>query len=155
MFDILTNLTELGVVTAEGDQLFTDGAASVGLPLALLGVAHHPLHLVTARQSAVGVSALTRVHQALYTALDAELPRLLRVAGGGSLASSAVKIEAELLHLVGVAVLLIARHAQVKVVTDCTVVPGLNGLGTGVAGVHKFILTLKENVLQVYKILLK
>ena len=78
---ILTHLTELGVVAAEGNQLFTDGAAPVGFPLALLGVADHPLHLVTAGQTAVGVPALTRVHQALDAALDAQLPRLLRIAG--------------------------------------------------------------------------
>ena len=128
MFNILTDLTELGVVAAEGYQLFTDGAASVGLPLALLGVADHPLHLVTARQPAVGVPALTGVHQALDAALDAELPRLLGVAGGRRLASSTIEIKAELLHLVGMSVLLVARHAQVKVVTDRAVIPGLHGL---------------------------
>ena len=94
MLNILTNLTELGVIAAEGYQLFTDGAASVGLPLALLCVAHHPLHLVTARQPAVGVPALTSVHQALYAALDAELPRLLGIVGGRRLASSTVEIKA-------------------------------------------------------------
>ena len=87
---------------------------------------HHPLHLVAARQPAVGVPALARVHQALDAALDTELPRLLRVAGGGSLTSSTVKIEAELLHLVGMAVLLVARHAQVKVVAYRAVIPGLH-----------------------------
>ena len=114
------------MVATESNELFADGAASVGLPLALLGVTHHPLHLVAARQPAVGVPALARVHQALDAALDTELPRLLRVAGGGSLTSSTVKIEAELLHLVGMAVLLVARHAQVKVVAYRAVIPGLH-----------------------------
>ena len=133
------------MVAAEGDQLFADGTASICLPLALLGVTHHPLHLVTARQPAVGVSALAGVHQALDAPLDAELPRLLRIAGGGRLASSAVKIKAELLHLVRMSVLLVARHTQVKVVTDSAVIPGLHRLGTSVAGIDKFILTLEEN----------
>ena len=75
-------MTELGVVAAEGNQLFTDWAAPDGFPLALLGVADHPLHLVTAGQAAVGVPALTRVLQALDTALDAQLPCLLKIAGG-------------------------------------------------------------------------
>ena len=44
----IIDLANLSVVSAEGDELFADGAASVGLPLALLGVADHSLHLVTA-----------------------------------------------------------------------------------------------------------
>ena len=75
-------LTELGVVRAEGNQLFTDWAAPDGFPLALLDVAEHPLHLVTAVQAAVDVPALTRVLQALDAALDAQLPCLLKIAGG-------------------------------------------------------------------------
>ena len=75
-------MTEHGVVAAEGNQLFTDGAAPDGFSLALLGVAEHPPHLVTAGQVAVGVQALTCVHQALDAALDAQLPCLLRIAGG-------------------------------------------------------------------------
>ena len=75
------------MVAAEGNQLFTDGAAPDftiydGFPLALPGVADHPLHLVTAVQAAVGVPALTRVLQALDAALDAQRPSLLRIAGG-------------------------------------------------------------------------
>ena len=80
-------LTELGVAAAEGNQLFTDGTAPDftiydGFPLALPGVAEHPLHLVTAVQAAVGVPALTRVLQALDAALDAHRPSLLRIADG-------------------------------------------------------------------------
>ena len=69
------------MAAAEANQLFTDGAVPVDFPFALLRVAEHPLHLVTAGQAAVGVQALTRVHQALDAALDAQLPRLLRIAG--------------------------------------------------------------------------
>ena len=62
------------MVAAEGNQLFTDVAAPFGSPLALLGaeVADHPLHLVTQGQTAVGVTALIRVLQALDAALDAQ-----------------------------------------------------------------------------------
>ena len=70
------------MAAAEGNQLFTDWAAPDGFPLALLGVAEPPPHLVTAGQAAVGVPALTRVHQALDAALDAQRPSLLRIAGG-------------------------------------------------------------------------
>ena len=58
------------MIAAESDQLFADGAAAVGLALAGLGVAHHPLHLVAAGQAAVGVAALARVHQRLDAPLD-------------------------------------------------------------------------------------
>ena len=58
------------MVAAEGDQLFADRTAAVGLALAGLGVAHHPLHLVAAGQAAVGVAALARVHQRLDAPLD-------------------------------------------------------------------------------------
>ena len=119
-------LAELGVVAAESNQLFTDGTTSVGLPLALLGVTDHPLHLVTARQSAVGVSALAGMDEALDAPLDAQLPRLLGVAGRHSLTPTPVKVKAKLLHLVGVAVVLVAGNAEVEVLADGAVVTGLH-----------------------------
>ena len=106
----ISYLTKLGVVAAEGDELFADGAAAVGLPLALLGVGHHPLHLVTAWQSAVGVSALAGVDEALYAPLDAQLPRLLGVARRHRLPAAPVQVEPKLLHLVRVAIVLVAHH---------------------------------------------
>ena len=90
------------MVGAEGNQLFTDWAAPDGFPLALLDVAEHPLHLVTAVQAAVDVPALTRVLQSLDAALDAQRQNLLII----------VKIKAEILHLVRMSVPLVARHAQ-------------------------------------------
>ena len=119
-------LAKLGVVAAEGDELFADGAAAVGLPLALLGVRHHPLHLVAAWQAAVGVSALAGVDQALYAPLDAQLPRLLGVARRHRLPAAAVQVEPKLLHLVRVAIVLVAGHTQVKVLANGAVVPGLH-----------------------------
>ena len=70
-------LTELGVVAAEGKQLFTEVAAPFDFPLTLLGVADHHLHLVTPGQAAVEVPALTRVLQSLDAALDAQRQNLL------------------------------------------------------------------------------
>ena len=137
-----TYLTKLGVVAAESYQLLADGTTTIGLPLALLGVAHHPLHLVAAGQAAVGVPALAGVHQALDAALDAQLPRLLRVAGGRSLPAATVKIEPELLHLVRVSVLLVTADAEIEVVTHGAVVSGLHRLGAGVAVVHELVLAL-------------
>ena len=114
------------MVTAEGNELFADGAAPVGLPLALLRVRHHPLHLVAAWQATVGVPALAGVDEALDASLDAQLPRLLGVAGRHSLTPTRVKVKAKLLHLVGVAVVLVASHTEVKVLADGAVVPGLH-----------------------------
>ena len=114
------------MVAAECDELFADGAASVGLPLALLCVGHHPLHLVAAWQSTVGVSALACMDEALDAPLDAQLPRLLRDACRNSLAPAPVKVEPKLLHLVGVAVVLVASHAEVKVLADGAVVSRLH-----------------------------
>ena len=134
------------MVAAEGDELFADGAAAVGLPLALLGVGHHPLHLVTAWQSAVGVSALAGVDEALYAPLDAQLPRLLGVARRHRLPAAPVQVEPKLLHLVRVAVVLVAGHTQVKVLANRAVVPCLHGLGASVAVVHKLVLALSNTM---------
>ena len=120
------HLAELGVVAAESNQLFADRTSSVGLPLALLGVTDHSLHLVTARQPAVGVSALTSVDQALDTPLDTELPRLLRVAGGWAVTAWVTEIKAKLLHLVWVTVLLVALDTEIKVLADGAVVASLH-----------------------------
>ena len=111
------------MVATESDQLFTDGTPAIGLPLALLGVADHPLHLVAAGQATVGVPALAGVHQALDAPLYAELPRLLWVAGGRGVAARVAEIKAELLHLVYVTLLVVAGHAQIKVITHRAVVP--------------------------------
>ena len=119
-------LAELGVVAAESNQLFTDGTTSVGLPLALLGVTDHPLHLVTARQTTVGVPALAGVHQALDAPLDTQLPGLLRVAGGRGVTARVSQIEAELLHFVRMSVLLVAANTEIKVFTDGAVVASLH-----------------------------
>ena len=43
----ISYLTKLGVVAAQRYQLFTYGTTSIGLSLALLGVADDSLHLVT------------------------------------------------------------------------------------------------------------
>ena len=46
----MSNLAEFGMVAAEGNQLFADGTAAVGLPLAGLRVGHDPLHLNNRQQ---------------------------------------------------------------------------------------------------------
>ena len=122
----LSYLAELGVVAAESNQLFTDGTTSVGLPLALLGVTDHPLHLVTARQATVGVSALAGVDQALDAPLDTQLPGFLRVAGGRGVTARISEIEAKLLHFVRMSVLLVAANTEIKVFTDGAVVASLH-----------------------------
>ena len=72
MFNVLTEmyrtfglLTYFGMVTAERNQLFAYGATSIGLAFALTGMRYDPLHFVTAWGAAIGIAALTRVHQAI------------------------------------------------------------------------------------------
>lgn len=67
------------MVAAQRDELLADGTTAVGLSLALLGVGHDSLHLVTRRRPAVGVSALARVDQALDAARDGILAVVVRV----------------------------------------------------------------------------
>ena len=88
----LVLLAVLGVVAAQGDELLADGAASVGFPLAALGVLHDPLHLLAGRQRAVGVAALAGVHQGLDAALDAQAARVSWALGGRGLLAVALVI---------------------------------------------------------------
>jgi hypothetical protein len=69
----------LCMVAAQGNELLAYRTATVGLSLANLCVLDYSLHLLTARQSAVGVSALTSVHQRLNTSLNGELSRFLGI----------------------------------------------------------------------------
>lgn len=68
----LVLLAVLGMIAAEGNKLFANGAPTIGFPFAAFGVLHNPLHLLAGRQGAVGVAALTGMHQRLDAALDAQ-----------------------------------------------------------------------------------
>ncbi len=68
----------------------------------------------------------------------------LRIISGGRIAATAVQVKAQPLHLVGMAVLLVAGHAQVEIVADGAVVARLHRLLAGVARVHKLVLTLQH-----------
>ena len=87
----------------------------------------------------VGIPALAGMDQA-------HLHCLLGVARGHCLAAAPVQVEPELLHLVRVAVVLVARHTQVKVLAHGAVVPRLHGLGARVAVVHKLVLALSNTL---------
>lgn len=65
------------MITAERNQLLANGASTVGLPFAYLGVLHHSLHLLTRRQSTVGISALARVNEGVDATLNRQLACLL------------------------------------------------------------------------------
>lgn len=69
-------LAVLGVVAAEGDELFADGASTIGFPFAAFGVLYDPLHLLAGRQGTVGIAALAGMYQRLYAALDAQAARV-------------------------------------------------------------------------------
>ena len=141
-------LAQLRMVAAQRDQLLTDLAAAVLLALAVLGMADDALHLVARGQAAVGVAALARVHQRLDAPGDglfARLDRVGRVGAVGRVGTAAVvQVEAEAFHLVQMALVVVAGHAQVKVVADGAVVPGLHRLFAVVARVHKLVLALEK-----------
>lgn len=110
----------LGMVAAQRDELLANWTPAVRLPLAVLRMLNHSFHLLTARQTTVGVAALTSVHQRLDAPLDRLLPGFLRI---GLLdigrRRTVVQIETELLHLVRMANLVLAREAQIEVLEMC------------------------------------
>lgn len=107
-------LTVLGVIAAESDELFANGAASVRLALAALRVLHDSLHLGAARQTTVGVATLAGVQQRRNAAVDGLLARF-RTLLVVSAASVFVEAQTKLLHVVVVTNIFVANHAQVKV----------------------------------------
>ena len=69
----------------------------------------------------------------------------LRIVGCRRFCGPAVQIKTELLHFVSVALLLVATHAQVKVIAHGTVEARLHALLAVVAVVHKLVLALETN----------
>ena len=114
------------MIATQSNQLFTDGTTSIGLPLALLGVTDHSLHLVTAGQATVGISALTSMNQALDTSLNTEFSSFLRIGGIGGLTTPTIKIKSKFLHVVRMAFLLITSNTKIKVITLSTMISGLH-----------------------------
>lgn len=115
-YQALSLLAMLGMVAAQRDELLANRTPAMRLPLAVLRVLNHSFHLLTARQATVGVAALTSVHQRLDAPLDGLLPGFLRI---GLLdigrRRTVVQIETELLHLVRMTDLVLAREAQIEV----------------------------------------
>lgn len=109
-------LTVLGVVAAEGDELFAYGTATVGLPLAVLGVLDDELHLLAGRQTAIGIATLARVHQGLDASLNGLFARLLRIRLFEiGRRRAIVQIESQFLHLVRMSNLLLAHRTEIKI----------------------------------------
>lgn len=91
----LVFLAVLGVVAAEGNKLFADGASTISFPFAAFGVLHNPLHLLAGRQGTVGIAALTGMHQRLDAALDAQATRVSWALCGCSLLVVTLIIQAK------------------------------------------------------------
>lgn len=109
-------LTVLRVIATECDKLLANGASSVGLALAVLRMLDNELHLLARWQAAVGIATLAGVRQRLDATLDGLLAGLLWI----SLLvirqrRAVVDVEAELLHLVLMANLLLAHDTQIEV----------------------------------------
>lgn len=56
-------LAVFGMVAAQSNELLADGTTTVGLALAAFRVLNDSLHLLAGWQGAVGIAALTCVHQ--------------------------------------------------------------------------------------------
>ena len=104
-------LTQFSMIAAQCYQLFTDWAAAICFPLALLGVAYYSLHLVTAWQPTVGVPTLARMHQTLDTPLNAQLPSLLRITCWSNFSTSSIQIKTKFLHFMWMPIFLITCDA--------------------------------------------
>lgn len=113
----------LGMVTAQGNELFANGTAAVGLAFTRSRMCHNSLHLLTRRQTTIGVATLARMNQRLDAALDGQFARFLWIGLFGiRRRRTVVEIETQLFHFVVMAIFLVARNAQIKVVANGTVI---------------------------------
>ena len=143
-YGALVLLAVFGMVAAQSNELLADGAATVGLALASLGVLHHTFHLLAGRQGAVGIAALAGVDQGLNAALNAEaagVPGALS-GSGRCVVALVVQAQAQLLHLVFMALSVIAGDTQVVVLADGAVEACLHAGLALVAGVDEAVLAL-------------
>lgn len=107
----------LRVIATQGDQLLADRARSLLTLLALFCMADDSLHLMAAETTTVCISALTRVHKTLNTALDALISSVLLVL----IATGSTRVTdqaCDLLHLVLMLDLLVARIAQIVILEN-------------------------------------
>lgn len=113
----LVLLAMLRMITTKRDELLANWTSAVRFPLAVLGVRHNALHLLTRRQSTVCVATLTRVHQRLYASLNRLLPGFLRVRLRSSIGGrrAVVEIKAKTFHLMLMADFLFAWKAEVEI----------------------------------------
>ena len=132
------------MVATKSDQLLANRASTVRFSPALSGVRDDSLHLVTRWRPAIRIATLAGMNQAL----DAPLDRADLVVVLGRLLVGDAHVEAELLHLVGMALLGIAWDAEIIVVTGGAVVPGFHTLRAGVAVVNKLVLVLGVQLVQ-------
>lgn len=140
-------LAVLGMVAAQGDELLTHWAASVGLALAGPGVHHDPLHLLAVLLRAGGIAALAGVLQGLDAALDGQAPTLpdapeRRLPLVAALIGLSIQAQPHLHHLVGVALGGVAAHAKVVGLALGAVPAGLHLLLALTAGVDSEVLAL-------------
>lgn len=157
VFDIETEwhgafvlLAVFGMVAAKSYELFAHRTATVGLALAALGVLDNPFHLLAGWQRAVCVAALAGVDEGLDAALDAQPSRLLGALGLllSLVVALIVQTQAPLNHLVVVALSVVAVDAEVVVLADRAVPPGLHVVLALVAGVDEAVLALRVQLHQ-------
>ena len=107
----------LGMKTAQGKKLFAVSTATLQFPLALFSVSQHLLHTDAGTKTAVGVATLATVNQRLHESLENGHSSISRVCIRSTVfrGHSVVQIEAQFVHFVWMAILLVASDTEVIV----------------------------------------
>lgn len=105
---------------------------------------HYSLHLLARWQRAISIAALASMHQRLDAALDAETTRVTRVLGGGSslVVALIIKTQSKFLHLVLVALNVVASDAKIIILTNSAMEARLNMVFAFIACVDEAVLSL-------------
>ena len=136
------------MVTTQGNELFTDRAPTVVLSFAISSVGDYPLHFVTRRRSAIGISALTGMYQALYTSLDRRYAVWIAVCLVASATGISSQIKPKPIHFVGMAITFVTIYAKVEIVALGAMISRFHALGAIIACVDELVLALRMKFVQ-------
>lgn len=109
-------LTVLGMIATQGNKLLANWAATICFAFAILGMLHHTLHLLTRRQTTIGIATLTSMHQRLNATLYGLFASLLRI-GLFEIGrrGAHIQIESQFLHFMMMTHFFFAYSTQIKV----------------------------------------
>lgn len=133
----------LGVVAAQRDELFADGAIGLLALLAKLGMGNDLLHLVASISTAIRISALASVNKRLNASLNGLVSRICRL---GVLRIGDVDDGVDLLQLVLVGDRVSTSGAQVEVITCRTMPAGVSVVAVVASVRHVFVFLSVERM---------